>query len=463
MTRRQLGVAAFALSVMVGLAACGPGNKPSTPGTGTSSSGSVFSKNLSGTLKSSGFNPSDEVGTSRSDYAKQQLGSGVKVTLDTTNFDAQKFAAQVASGRAPDLIQTDRSIIGTLADKELVIPMDDCYSLWGVNPKEQYYPSTISDVSYGGKVYGVPQFFQPSALIADKRVMNKAGVTIGQLDTSKPDQIIAAAKKMHAQSGGKPTVIGFDADIPGSAALWFTVFGGKVSDDTGKPTLDDPNNVKALTWMKQLMDAQGGYAAVKSLKDSMDVFGNNNQYVKDQVGVQTWAQWYVNVLSNTKAKVSLEAAPIKTLAGKPIAMAGGTAFAIPKASKNPSAACAFAIKATSTEAWMKAGEARAATVKKSNSINTGLFTGSPVADQQVKAKFVAPSGNADFDQVINTYYQILPNNVTTGSSAVGQQITNDLGNAVVVALTGEKDPAAALTAAQAASLRSWGQSRAGKG
>ena len=89
----------------------------------------------------SGFNPSDEVGQSRADYAAGQL-QGVTIQLDKTNFDPQKFAAQVASGNVPDLLQMDRSVVATLADKELIIPL----------------------------VYAVPQFFQPSALIANKRV-----------------------------------------------------------------------------------------------------------------------------------------------------------------------------------------------------------------------------------------------------------------------------------------------------
>ena len=244
--------------------------------------------------------------------------------------------------------------------------------------------------------------------------------------------------------------------------MWFTVFGGRTNDDTGRPALDDPKNVQALTWMKQLMDAQGGYAPIKSFKDSMDVFGDKNQYVQDQVAVQSWAQWYVNVLSNTKDDVSLAAAPIKTLEGKPLAMAGGTAFAVAAAAKNKSAACAWAINATSEAAWVAAGEARAKTVQEKKSINTGLFTGSPVADQAVRTQFVKPSGNAEFDQMIETYYTILPDNVTRGASAVGQQIDQDLSNAVSVALTGEKTPEQALADAQASSMRAWDQSRAGK-
>ena len=453
-----LGVAA-AVAVL-GLTACNPAAQRG-PAPAASSGGGGFSKELSGTLRTSGFNPDDEVGKSRSDYAAAQL-SGVTITQDTTSFDAQKFAAQAASGRVPDLVQVDRAAVATLADKGLIIPVDDCYKLYGVTPDQQYYPSTIRDVTYDGKLWGVPQFFQPSALIVDKKVLEAAGLTTDDLDTSKPADVVAAAQKMAVVKNGKPSVIGVDVDLPGSAATWFTVFGGRVNDETGKPTLDDPKNVEALSWLKQLMDAQGGYASIKSFKDSMDTFGDQNQYVRNQVGVQTWAQWYVNVLAGTKDDISVAAVPIKTLDGKPLAMAGGTAFAIPTAGKNPSAACAWMINATSEAAWMAAGEARAKTVADEKTINTGLFTGSPVADQAIKAKFVKPSGNADFDQMISTYYEILPGNLTRGASAVGQQIDQDLANAVSVALTEEKTPEKALADAQAAALRAWDQSKAGK-
>ncbi|GAA2202758.1 sugar ABC transporter substrate-binding protein [Sinomonas flava] len=460
--RNMSAVAALSVSVLLALTGCNPAANSGGSAAPSSSGGTgAFSKDQSGTLKTSGYNPSDEVGKARSDLATQAVAPA-EVSMDTTNFDAQKFAAQAASGQVPDLIQVDRSMVPTLADKGLIQPLDACFSLWGVTPNDQYYPAAVKSVTYKDKVYAVPQFFQTSMLIADKTVMQAAGVTEDQLDTSKPDQIIAAAQKMYKASGGKPSVIGFDPDLPGSADLWLQVFGGNAMDGDGKPTLDNGDNVKALTWMKQLMDAQGGYAAIKSFKDSMDVFGNQNQYVKHQVGAQTWAQWYINVLSNTKGDVSVVGAPIKTLQGKPIGYAGGASLAIPTAAKNPSAACAWAIKATSLDAWKAAGDARAQTVQKKNSINTGLFTGSPAADKAVRDAHVTPSGNADFDQLIKTSYSTLDNTASFGSSPAGQTIKDSLANAVAVALSGEKDPTAALKDAQDTAMRAWQQTSAGQ-
>jgi len=163
------------LSVGVALVACGPNaNQPSS----TSSKSTQFSKSVSGSLKVYGFNPSDEVGKSRSDYATSQL-KGVKVSLDTSSFDTQKFAAQAAAGQVPGLIYADRTEIDTLADKKLIMPLDRCYGVWGVTPTQRYYSSVINDVSYQGHVYGVPEFFQAEAIIANKRVLQKSGVSLG--------------------------------------------------------------------------------------------------------------------------------------------------------------------------------------------------------------------------------------------------------------------------------------------
>lgn len=455
--RRFNGVV-VGLSVGAALVACGPNsNQPSSQHTGQNR----FSRSVGGTLKIYGFNPSDEVGKSRSDYATAQL-KPTKVVLDTSSFDTQKFAAQAAAGQVPGLIYADRTEIATLADKKLIMPMDQCYATWGVAATRRFYPSVINDVSYQGHRYAVPEFFQPEAIIADRRVLQKSGVSLDQLDTSKPDQLLAAARKLTATAAGKPTRIGFVPDLPGSAAIWFAVFGGRTVDRNGRPALDDPHNVRALTWLKQLSDAEGGYAKDKSLLDSMDVFGAGNQYVKDQVGAQVWAQWYVNVLSDYRKDVDIAAVPIKTLDGRTLAMAGGSAYAIPAKSPNPSAACKWAVQVTSPAAWQLAGQARQQTVTKNHSINTGLFTGSPVADRANRSRFVRSSGDADFDQVINTYYQILPDNRAMGASAVGQSVSDNLNNAVIVALSGSKTPARALGDAQSAALRAWSQSGAGR-
>ncbi|MBB5832988.1 extracellular solute-binding protein [Brachybacterium aquaticum] len=442
--RRALQIGA-ATSVL-GLAACSRGGGASGDAGGEGPH--EFTTTASGSLASMGFNPSDEVGQARADYAAAQLPD-LQVEMDTTNFDSQKFTAQAAAGQVPDLIQFDRALVATFAANGLIMPLDQGFEVHGVDPAAQYYDAALRDVTHDGAIYAVPQFFQPSALLVNTRAAEAAGLAPGDFDTSDPDALLRVVEKGTTMEGSAPVTLGFDGDIPGSAEMWMQVFGGGSVGEDGAPTLDRAENVEALTWIKELLDLQGGYAEVTSLKNAMDVFGEQNQYVTDQVVAQSWAQWYLNVLTDFADAVEIQAVPVRSLDGTAIGFAGGSAFAVPTAAANADGALAWALAATSTEAWLKAGEARQATAAEAGGINTGLFTGSPEADQQVREQFVDPSGDPDFDQAISVYYDVLAEPRSTGSSPVGEQIKQALLDATTAALNGEKEPAQALADAQA--------------
>lgn len=449
--RRALTALTASLGLVVTLAGCGGGG-------GEEAAEEVeFSMNPTGALTAWGFENADDVGQARLDYTKGQLGE-VQITLDQTGFDSQKFTTRAASGTVPDVAQMDRQYVGTYAAQGLIMPLDKCFAAHGVDPAAQYYPAVVKDVTYQQQIWAAPQFFQPSAVIVNTRVMQEAGVSAEDIDTSKADALVAAAKKMTKAKGGNPTTIGFDPVATGQAPGWVIGFGGRVMDDQGVPTLDDPNTAKALAFLKQLIDAQGGWAKVKSFTDSFDTFGEGNQYVKDQVGAQLNAQWYVNVLSPYAKDLQISAVPYRGQDGQTTAVSGGTSFVIPAKAKNPDAACAWLVQITSEGSWMAAGDARATTIKgKPGSMNTGLFTGSPAADKAIREKYVKTSGNAGFDETIATYYEVLESGVSLGCSPAGQAIQTELQNAITSALLSQKTPEQALADAQAAAKRAYDQ------
>ena len=109
---------------------------------------------------------------------------------------------------------------------------------------------------------------------------------------------------------------------------------------------------------------------------------------------------------------------------------------------------------------MAAGAARAKTIAKTpGAINTGLFTGSPAADQAIRSQYVKPSNNTGFDEAISTYYDVVAQGKSFGASPAGQQIQTELQNAVASALLGSKTPDAALKDAQTAAMRAYNQAR----
>lgn len=448
-TALALGVAA-----VIALAGCGGGP--------AADQGSAeFTQNPSGSLSAWGFNNADEVGTSRLEHAKSQL-DGVEVSMDQTAFDPQKFTTRVASGQIADVVQMNANEVATYAAQDLLTPLDECFSTHGMDPTEYFYPAVLGDISYDDQIYAVPQFYQPPAIMLNMRVLKQAGVQPEDIDTSDPDRLIAAIEKMYTEQDGNPTRLGFHAVADGQAALWILGYGGQLMDEAGRPTLDDPANVDGLEVLKRIADAQGGFAEVKSFSDSFDWFGEQNQYVTDQVGAQLNAQWYVNVLTPYVDDVQISAVPFHNSDGEPFTVTSGTSFVIPAGAKNKDAACAWAINLVSKDAWMAAGEARAETVEKTEgALNTGLFTGSPVADQAIRESYVSSTGNTGFDQTIDTYYQIVGEGETLGASPAGQQINNELTNVVSAVLLGKKEPEQALKDAQAAALRAYQQTSDG--
>jgi len=447
--RHRAALAALPVAGLV-LAACSTGGG----GSGASATGADFSGTPSGTLTGWAFDNADDVGKARMQYAADQL-KGVTIKLDQTAFDAQKLTTRLAGGNVPDVIQMDRGFVTTYAAQGVIMPLDKCFSEHDVEPDSLWYPFVVDDVRYQGHVWAVPQFYQPPAILLNERVMQAAGVTDDQIDTSKPEVLLAAIAKMTKLSGDKPTTIGFDPVATGQPQLWVLGMGGKLTDADGKPTLDDPANQAGIDLLKKITDAEGGFARVKSFTDAFDTFGDKNQFVEDQVGAQVNAQWYPNVLAPYMDQVQLSAVPFRGKDGKPFSVASGTAFVIPTAAKNPAAACAWALDLTALDAWKAAEAARVATLKSSNGINTGLFTGSPAADKEIRSANVVKTGDAGFDQVVATYYDVLDYGKTFGSSPAGQAIQSELTNAVTAALLGQKSSEKALADAQSAAMRAY--------
>jgi multiple sugar transport system substrate-binding protein len=432
-----------------------------TLSTACSSSGSTnsgkkvdFSGTPKGTLSAWAFDNADDVGKARIADAKTAL-SGVTIKMDQTGFDSQKFTTRVAGGNVPDVVQMDRQFVATYAAQGLILPLDDCYKAQKVDPKQRFYKSVLDDVTYKNQVWAVPQFYQPPAVMLNRAVMDAAGVQDSDIDTSNPDKLLAAIAKMYKANGGVPSTLGFDPQATGQGYLWVVGMGGKLTGDNGAPTLDDAANVYGLELLKRITDAQGGFAKYKSFTDSFDTFGEKNQFVQNQVGSQVDAQWYPNVLSPYKDKIKLAAVPFKGKDGKPVTVATGTSFVVPAKAKNPSAGCKWALALTEDGSWDAAAAARAQTVQQKNSINTGLFTGSPTADKAIRDKYVKPTGNAGFDQVISTYYEIVDTGKSVGSSPAGQQLKQELTNAITATLLGQKSAQQALADAQKATMSAY--------
>jgi multiple sugar transport system substrate-binding protein len=418
-----------------------------------------FGATPEGTMSGWGFENTDDVGQARLDYAAAAL-DGVTIDLDQTAFDAQKFTTLAVSGDMPDVVQIDRQFVPTYAAQGLIMPLDACFTAHDVDAQQRWYPHVVDDVTWNGEVWAVPQFYQPPVILTNTRVMDEAGVSADDFDLSNPDGLIAAAEAMTVTEGSSVTRVGFDPQGVSKAQQWLHAFGGGAIGEDGAPTLDSDQNVAALEFLKQLYDAQGGFAEVSGFIDSIDIFGDGNGYANDLVGAAVFDQWYLNVLTPYADDVEIGAVPLTTTDGDAFTAAGGSSFVIPAGAKNPGAACAWALELTTADAWRAAADARAETTANEadrHGINTGLFTGSPESDQTIRDEYASADGYPGFEQAIGAYYDVAAEGASLGGSPAGQQVQGELENAVTSAMLGESSPADALAKAQQAAQSAFDQ------
>jgi multiple sugar transport system substrate-binding protein len=434
-TRRGLLAGSVGALALGATSACGGVNKKSE------SAG----KGDTGSLSTQGFGKPDEVGQARIDAFKSAYPK-VNVNINEGDFDPQQFLSAVASGNAPDLVYLDRDLVGSYASQGAIQPLDDLISKAGIKTGS-YRPAAMKEVTLGGKVYGIPEFYNTRNILANGKALQEAGLTAADVSTTDWDKLHTTATKLYKGNGGTISRIGFDPKLPEFLPLWAKANGADLVNPDGSPNLDDPKIIEALAYALSLIDEQGGWSKFKAFRDTWDLFGSGNQFVKDQAGAFPWEGWYVNVLVQSSPNVDLQSVPFTDRQGNPVSFENGSAWCLPKGAKNPSAAVNWMKVMTSTDTWLKAGAAREATVEKNKTIFTGLWTANPAADDQIKAKYVKP-GQTGFDKAIANYYASTAYAFAIPASKAGSEIKNAWQEAVNRALSGQQKADAAMKQAQ---------------
>jgi multiple sugar transport system substrate-binding protein len=436
MGRGRIGVAALACAACLAAAGCGGGgSKSSSPGTAGGPTGAGQ------TLSIIGFGSGDEIANTRAALATKAVAPA-KVKNPTGGFNDQQFLAMVASHNVPDLIYLDRQKVGTYAAKGALQPVDVCGIDMG-----QFRKPAVDEVTFDGKPYGVPEFYDNRTLIINDTVMKQAGVT--NFSVTDWAKLKSDTKKLVKLSGGKVTRIGFDPKLPEFFPLWAKANGvDLVSSDGKTANLDDPKTVEALKFAVSLIDEQGGWGKFKSFRDTWDFFGSGNEYAKNQVGAFPMEDWYYNVLAQNSPQVKITAKPFTDRNGNPIDWETGSAWAIPKGAKHVKLACEWAKTMTEKSSWIAAAKARLKKNAKSHLPFTGLYTANTAADDEIMTKLWKPSGTV-FDAPVKTVLKVQDSAFAIPASPGGAAVTQAWTDAVNKVLAGQASPAAALKQAQA--------------
>jgi len=237
---RRLGtiVAAATVATMT-LAACSSG-----PG---SSSGSSTSGTKSIKVVIADYSKDHTAAFWNAFATKYEATTGIKMNLQIISWNDldQQSSTMVQTGDVPDIL--NENAYASYAADGLLYNSDEVLS---PAVKADIIPAFVKSGTYNGKFYGMPDLSSARALFYNTDLFAQAG--IAQPPTTW-DEFVADAKKVEALGNG---VVGYaqplgPEEAQGEFAIWLFNNGGDFKAN-GKWTLNSPENVKTLQFMKDL-------------------------------------------------------------------------------------------------------------------------------------------------------------------------------------------------------------------
>ncbi|MFD7438413.1 extracellular solute-binding protein [Streptomyces sp. NPDC059861] len=413
----------------------------------TGCGGVSLADTASTTFTTLGYGMDDALAADRMDTARAAL-KGLHIQVNEGQFDEQQFLSAVAAGDPPDAVHMDRTLIGGYAARGALVPLTDCIKKERID-LGLFNKTALAEGSLDGTVYALPDSYNSRLLLIGDNVVKQNGMQASDVNTGNWEALRSLTERLKKSDGKKLTRIGFDPKIPEFLPLWAKANGADlISPDGRTAQLSDPKVVEALTYTVGLINAQGGWGRFKSLRDSFDQFGAENQFATDQIGAMPMEDWYVDVLAGSSPDVALATGVFEDRRGKTLNWTSGFGWAIPQGTRHLDEACTFIKTMTATSTWVHAAKTKAKEVRDAGHAYTGDVTGNLRADRIIEHDIWKPTGNAAFDKATRTLFDISRQGFAVPSNAAGTEFKNAWQNAVNRVLSGEQSPRQALDQAQ---------------
>jgi len=329
------------------LAACpAPAQNPAASSSGQSSQPAAAGKELEAWSQMTGI-AQDSTKQILDNYNKQnKKGVTIKfvyIPVTQGSQSDEKLLTAVAGGTPPALHYAHRFTVPQFAQQGFFTDITDAAQAAGVKG-EDYYPFAWDEASYKGKIYALPFDTDTRALWYNKDTMKEAG-----LDPEKPptnlDELRKATKALtQKNSNGQVTRYGFNPLYDQAwSYTWGFAFKGEFQDPkTKKITCANPNNVKAMQFVKDFVDEIGvdEIDAMLSACAGTACNDQNDYFWTGQSAMTCSGDWKVAQAHKYKPNVNYGVVPMPGPDGPaPFASwAGGWSWAIPKGNKDVASA-----------------------------------------------------------------------------------------------------------------------------
>jgi multiple sugar transport system substrate-binding protein len=217
-------------------------------------------------MQQAGYSPDDLAGMTAA-FEKANPNIKVNNTLVSYNALHDKIVAAAPAGTY-DVVLGDVIWPAEFGSKGIV---KDISSLVNTLPTSQIFPGALVMARYNGKFYGMPWILDTKYMFANGKMLKQAGITTSQLKTW--DGVVSALKTIKSKGIAKYPWQGSwmqaEAVVCDYAQL-LGAFGGKFLDSNGKPTFQTGGGLKALEFMKMLLD-EGLAAPASTVSDEQAV------------------------------------------------------------------------------------------------------------------------------------------------------------------------------------------------
>jgi len=224
---------------------------------------------------------------------KEETGISVNYVRIPTNDFHTKLVTSVSAGVYPDMIIWNSTPGVEFSATGAVLPVDDIVSKIG---RDQFGEGTLKMFTVSGKLLEIPLFVRPAGLHARKDWLKAAGYdTTLKTDSNGIyyyenlrtwEDLLTAAEKINDPANGKYGM-GFPFSRKGfgdSASYLFSVmacYGAGLVDSKGNITIDTPEAVEALRYVKKVWDS----GVVPAAATTWDGGSNNNFFIGGDIGM----------------------------------------------------------------------------------------------------------------------------------------------------------------------------------
>lgn len=238
----------------------------------------------------------------------------VQIVAEASNTDTTRaeLISEISGGStSPDVYLGDVIWPGQFGSEHLALPLNKYL------PKsffKQFAPGLVAGASYDGNVYGSPWFQDSGFLYYRKDLLQKYHLPVPKTWEQLQSEAETIQKKDKAVHYG---FVWEGSSYEGLTCDWMeylTDAGGQVFNAAGKPNMDTPAALHALTFMKGLITSGVTPKAVTTFTEpqAMNVFNDGQA-----VFLRNWDYAYTNSQTPGQSKVigKVGVAPLPTFAG----------------------------------------------------------------------------------------------------------------------------------------------------